>query len=274
MDIFEQATEKRNQLLASFEKLPEITLYGVVGANGPSGCKMPPEEQWTLNLVLIAWRIPGAPVQRSKLVVSKAVSAEELGTLQDSISHDSLIAFHGILCENSPFGDARAQFVCLLDQPVDEALELVLSQYQEPVEIRDPFIGKLVLNKSVDWFEGKVTWLGKEVDIAISVDEKGTASDSIQTAQALLTSMEGWASKVRDYAVAELLEVKNENWLEEEECPLSRDEFISRMQLTSITVFPGGVFEFWHDDGDLFWGHSIHVSGTLSEGITNVDIAG
>jgi hypothetical protein len=29
-----------------------------------------------------------------------------------------------------------------------------------------------------------------------------------------------------------------------------------------------------HDDGDLFWGHSIQVTGTLDEGPTDADISG
>jgi hypothetical protein len=46
------------------------------------------------------------------------------------------------------------------------------------------------------------------------------------------------------------------------------------MRLTSITVGHGGRFTFWHEDGDLFWGHSITVSGTLAKGPTDADIPG
>ena len=46
------------------------------------------------------------------------------------------------------------------------------------------------------------------------------------------------------------------------------------MRLTSINTYPEGGFEFWHDDGDLFWGHYIQVSGSLDEGLTSADIPG
>jgi hypothetical protein len=46
------------------------------------------------------------------------------------------------------------------------------------------------------------------------------------------------------------------------------------MTLESITVTPDGSFDFWHNDGDLFYGHSIQVSGNLSQGPTHADIPG
>lgn len=274
LDIFDDARQKRKQLLAIFETLPTTTVHGVVGANGPSGGKVPPELHWSLNMNLIAWRIPGSPIHNTQLLVSKIVSDEELHTLQSSITSESIVAFRGKLCENSPFGDTRAQLFDLLDRPSDNELELILSQFRQPVEIVDPVVGRMALNKSVNWFEGKITWLGKQIDIAVSVDDKGTPTDSLQTAKTLLGAMEQWANRVNDYAVGELLKLKNDNWLSEEESPISREEFINRMQLNSITAYPDGDFDFWHHDGDLFWGHAIQVSGSLSEGLTHADIAG
>jgi hypothetical protein len=274
LDTFDDAAQKRKNLLAIFDTLPTITLYGVVDANGPGGSNVPPENHWSLHLNLIAWRIPGSSVNCAQLSVTKDLSDEELDVLQNAIDSESIIAFRGKLCEHSPFGDARAQLDILLDQPIDEALETVLSQYRELVEIVDPLIGKLVLNKTVDWFEGKITWLGKEVDIAISVDESGSPSDSLKTVKILLKTMEQWAKKVNNYAVTQLLDLKNDNWLEEDENPISSDDFIRRMQLRSLTTYPGGAFEFGHDDGDLFWGHSIAVSGSLAEGLTDAGISG
>jgi hypothetical protein len=273
-DIFDDAKLKRQQLLAIFETLPITTIHGVVGANGPSGGKIPPEVNWSLNLNLIAWRIPGTPIRNTQLSVSKTVSDEGLKALQGSIASESVIAFQGKLCECSPFGDSRAQLASLLDPPSDNELESILSKFREPVEMTDPVVGRLILNKSANWFEGKVVWLGKQVDIAVSLDENDSPTDSLHTAKGLMKAMEQWASKVNDYAVGQLLELKNDNWLDEDESAISREDFLCRMQLNSITVNPEGEFEFWHDDGDLFWGHSILVSGSFTDGITHADIAG
>ena len=46
------------------------------------------------------------------------------------------------------------------------------------------------------------------------------------------------------------------------------------MKLESISVRNNGSFDFWHNDGDLFWGHSIQISGNLTDGPKRADIPG
>ncbi len=54
----------------------------------------------------------------------------------------------------------------------------------------------------------------------------------------------------------------------------SAREFLSKMRLESISVDEYGDLTFWHNDGDLFWGHAIQISGNLSEGLKGADIPG
>lgn len=70
------------------------------------------------------------------------------------------------------------------------------------------------------------------------------------------------------------MKLKNENWLEENEELVTAELFKKRMRLEKIAVYPNGEFEFWYDDGGLFWGHTILISGNLNEGPTNADIPG
>ncbi len=132
----------------------------------------------------------------------------------------------------------------------------------------------LTLNKTVDWFEGKVSWLGKVIDISVSVDETGSPESALKTVHALLECAGHWHEKVADFAVSELLDLKNDNWLDEDDEPVTRVGFLSRMDLISIAVDADGSLDFWHDDGELFYGHSILVSGSLTDGLTSADIPG
>lgn len=273
--MFDDAKLKREQLHAIFESLQDVVIYGVVGANGATAGRVPPEKTWSLNFRLIAWRrIPGGLVVREGLRVSQQVSEEELRSLQAAIASNSLVCVRARICEDSPFGDARAQLVSVLPKPTDYELELILAQYLEPVVIHDEALGTLTLNRSVNWFEGKVTWLGKVIAISVLVDEAGSPESSLKTAHALLERAGHWHEKVADFAISELLELKNDNWRDEEDEPVTRADFLSRMDLSSLAVDADGSFDFWHDDGELFCGHSILVSGSLSEGLTSADIPG
>jgi hypothetical protein len=46
------------------------------------------------------------------------------------------------------------------------------------------------------------------------------------------------------------------------------------MTLQSVSTYADDSFGFWHDDGDLFWGHAIQVTGSLKEGPKDADIPG
>jgi hypothetical protein len=70
------------------------------------------------------------------------------------------------------------------------------------------------------------------------------------------------------------LPLKNESWLGDNESEVSAEAFVERLALQSITVYPDGELEFGFEDGDLFWGHFIIVSGSLSEGPRDASIAG
>ena len=115
---------------------------------------------------------------------------------------------------------------------------------------------------------GEAEWLGAKCNV--SVDHL----DDLPVAHALWSDQQSWTAKAVNLAVSQLLELKNDTWLGEDEKPLSAVEFGQRLKMESITVGRQGAFELWFDDGDLFWGHSITLKGSLSRGLTHADIAG
>lgn len=76
------------------------------------------------------------------------------------------------------------------------------------------------------------------------------------------------------FAASELLPTKNDYWLDDDEEPLTSEQFVSRMHLVSISLGGDGSFEFWHDDDDMFLGHSIQVRGTQADGLQWANIPG
>ncbi len=164
--------------------------------------------------------------------------------------------------------------ISLRDTPADRALEYALEQYRQPVTITHDLFGELTLNRSVDWFEGKGNWLNHPVDISFSLDGDESPAAAIETAVSLWENMSYWNEQVNDYAVLQLLQLKNDNWLGEGQTPLSAGDFLQAISLESISFYPDGEFEFWYDDGDLFWGHSVLISGSLIDGLKDADIPG
>jgi hypothetical protein len=273
-DVFDESRQKQKALDEQFMQLPETLIVGAVGVNGPSGGNVPPEELWSLHLELVAWREAGQPLNTSLLISRKMVTYSELKAFQEKIKGESIVAFKGKLALNTPFGTPRAELLSIVPDYEDEELLAFLDDYAKPVQITDAQFGLFVLNKRVDWFEGTAEWCGVPIDLSVNLDEGNSPDSAFQTARELWKTMEEWNQKVNAFAVSELLDLKNDNWLDEDEEEVTAEKFIRTMQLESITVYPDGSFEFWHNDGDLFLGHSIHICGSLNEGLTNADIPG
>lgn len=71
-----------------------------------------------------------------------------------------------------------------------------------------------------------------------------------------------------------LLKLKNENWLEKNELPKSKTEFLKLMSLRSINFIQNSAFSLNFDDGNLFNGHSIEVKLNSKREIKKVSIEG
>jgi hypothetical protein len=128
------------------------------------------------------------------------------------------------------------------------------------------------LDRRADLFIGEAVWVGESIGLNLS--ESARVQAALITARALWQEQAEWHRRVRQFAREELLPLKNSAWLDEDEPEVTPEEFDKRVTLTSITVNPDGSFDFWHDDGDLFDGHTIQISGSLSEGPTHADIPG
>lgn len=262
--------QKWAELNKLFETLPAITLTGVVDASGASGGKSKDDILWKWGFTLLAWRPLGRPVQTRPLSVVCEVTEEEMKLLRGVVNKDSVVTFTAKLCENSPFGFPKARFISVLPATPDPELEQILQEATKEVVFSDPDLGLFTLNRSLGWFEGQLPWLGEPILLYVDLwDEEEYPQKGLQIAKTLQTNMGEWTQKTGDYAAKTLLETKNERWLEDDEEPLQPAEFIQRLSLQSLTIYCDGSFEFSFDDGDLFWGHSINVSGSLAEGLTD-----
>lgn len=136
------------------------------------------------------------------------------------------------------------------------------------------FLGTLTFNEELSLWEGKARWLEEMVPISIEPDPDELLENPLTTAKGLWGNAQEWNQLVRLFATKELLPLKNETWLEEDEALVTAAQFQERIQLDGIFCFEEGAFEFWFRDGDLFWGHYIVISGDLASGCTDAAIMG
>lgn len=81
-------------------------------------------------------------------------------------------------------------------------------------------------------------------------------------------------NKINSKIAEELLGLKNESWLEENEPELTTKQFIKKITLTSIYFFDELSSELIFNDGGLFWEHQIVADLNTKNILTDVNIRG
>ena len=244
----------------SAQYLPEErTILAVTGANGFTGGRAGKEKLWTASIGLTAWLEEGEPeLHRGEFVLSTIADDRLLEHLRHRTRPDSVIRFQGRVSE-----DGKRLLLLDLPEPAfDPELKAVLAEQKKPVTFEAEGM-KFTLNRQVDWFETEVNWLN--ATISLGEDHEACAARAKQ----LLEAAADWDRRVREYAAKELTGLAND-WAEELEAggsqEISPKQFAERLELESIEVRASGGFQFWFGDGDLFYGHSVWVSGDLEGG--------
>ena len=236
----------------------ELTILAVTGANGFGGGKTRGETLWTASIGLTAWMEEDSPdIHRGEFVLSTIGDEQLLEVLRRRTRPDFIIKFRGRVSE-----DGKRLLLLDLPEPgFDPDLKAILEEQKKPVTFWEEGLGTFTLDRRVDWFETEVDWLGGQISLVFDAEED--RAEVLQRAKTLLAGAADWDQRIRAYAADDLL-VSANDWAEDEE--ITREQFIQRMELESIEIRADGSFEFWFADGDMFYGHSIHVSGDMEHG--------
>lgn len=138
----------------------------------------------------------------------------------------------------------------------------------------DDLLGTLEWDDNLNWYRGHLKILQFSFDLSLRPDQGTDASNALSRAKQIVRNFDGYRQLAANFAVAGLLDLKNDIWLHEGENEISAGEFIAKMTLEAITVECDGDVAFWHHDGDLFWGHSIQVCIDANDKCTSTDIPG
>ena len=271
-DFFREAERRMEKLWEQFSIAPEVTVVGLVSPFGAGGSSDGQGDIWTLTFSFVLWRSDSGDVQESELSIRQHLSHDELKAVMKMIEPYEVLRARVRLVVDSVLETPQAELIELIGADNDGHLQQIAKNLQIPITVQDEKFGNLTLDRGLDRFDGQVKWNGKTVGLTIEAIGEELCPDSLAAAKKLFSNEESWGQRIDDYAVKML---HGQTWLEEEdEVELTREEFLSRMKLTDIGVSQDRSFEFWHEDGDLFWGHSIVIYGDLENGPTNLDTPG
>jgi hypothetical protein len=253
-----------------------VVIEGVVSPRGQGGWAGRSADYDVHHFTLAGWRRQGEPLVERDLTLLRPVPPARAGQPRAEDIFERFPAY-SIQRISVLLSQDRTRAVVEKSLPIDlpdRELVLFAERLRQPVVIPTERFGDLVLNPTVNWLEGKADWNGKVIEITFAQDEGEELGELLKTAESLWSAQAAWKRRVDDFAVRELLPLKNDAWLGDGEAELTPADFQARMQLVSISIGGDGRFEFWHDDGDLFGGHAIEIRGNLKDGLMDAGIAG
>lgn len=255
----------------------QVEIVGLVAPGGTGASKVGPETSWSFMITMNHWKSPDGELQEGTLFTSLEIDGDKSQYWYDLVPEGSIIRISGNW--NNEFDDEyhRLDLIDFKGIEKDVDLEAIAAELEKPVYYQDDHLGKLELDRRLDWFHGVAPWIQSEVNISVNtapgngdeIDKKALAHLAL-----IFKDPESWERRFKDFAAESLLELKNDNWLGEDESEFTVGDFKSKMTIASLQAYADGSFEVFYDDGNLFWGHVIIVSGTLKDGPTDANIAG
>lgn len=136
--------------------------------------------------------------------------------------------------------------------------------------------GDLSFDPAYDWYEAQIDFDGQSIKLRLSAPTEVEAVPMLANAETMAADEAGWLARLKDKAADDLLDISNE-WNEDQDDwtgPIDSAAFIARITLKSLVFHEDDLFQAYFDDGDLFWGHSILVRGSMAEGPKGAETAG
>jgi hypothetical protein len=223
---------------------------------------------WRVGVGLRPWRAEGGQIQTSNIALWKPTRLPfwfwrllfRSGTIIE-MAVDPAVAAEG-----------RGRWSRFLGWRTDPQLREAQADWRSAKVLEDPELGPFQYDERLDLFSASASWRGRPVKLSLGTD-RNAQNPPVDHAREIFENAEGWERKAQAAILAELLPLKNENWLGDDESPLSPDQFLARMTLETVSVDPGMV-QFYYHDGDLFWGHTIIATFDEEEDQAWAEIAG
>jgi hypothetical protein len=258
------------------ESAEPIEIIGVVQPPGAGGGKNGKEELWSLIFSVHPWKREGGPLDSRKLrLVQDGFTKDQLSQSMGSIEPYTVVRARIRLYASRPNMLLSAEVLEVRSwNDADAELHAIASTQQKPIVLAHPLFGQLTFDRGRNSFQVTLRLAGKLIEVSIRAADEVPDPALLAIAERFWKDAADWDHRLREFAAAQLIELKNDTWLQEDEKPLTEAKFIKKLTPNSMGFAPPDRFTIYYNDGDIFWGHAIEIRGTLSKGPQSADIAG
>lgn len=133
-------------------------------------------------------------------------------------------------------------------------------------------------------YSGEVSWLGENVYVDLYCDSDGsqTADIALGNLRKLVDNADDWDKKIRKYIADDMSDEDGmvEIWGDDEDTDeddvsqITREEFLSRISVGFINIYPDGEIFFDYNMDEMFSDHGMGVNADISGEISSCGLWG
>ena len=214
----EEAQEKEQSRLLLQNNLTWTEVVGVVAPQGIGGVKGYGDKYWSVAFNLSPWKKLNGELEPIKLYVNRLVDAQdEIDEFRSQIQPYDIIRIRVNFDDSNPYFTPAMLTSKHIEKVSDPELDEVVKELQKPVLIQDEILGELTFDPVYNWYKTKAMWLDEQIDLCLSCEEGDDIQELTPFAKQLWSAQKKWNKRIKDYAVSELLELKNEAWRDDGE---------------------------------------------------------
>ncbi|MDR2497732.1 MAG: DUF2262 domain-containing protein [Tannerellaceae bacterium] len=216
-----------------------------------------------LSMEITAWK----PVESKEIFiggtyfVTTKADNNKIKELSEQLLPDSIISLKVKQKEN---------LFLLIDfienRNISYKFNMILKKQVKPVMCLDKLLGTFILDKRRNVYTNKIKWNDHSVTLEIENYTGQQLANAFMIAKSLVKDQTIWHLRIIEFAARRLVKIKNKIWLDADETEIKKEAFMQRIKLESIYVSLKDQFKFYFNDGDIFWGCPIIVSGNLQKG--------
>jgi hypothetical protein len=237
---------------------------------------MAPGGPWSVVLFLAPWRHPDGHIEQQELRVEQVVgSSAKLDAAMDRLPEGAAVKV--TTARISPPARGFKWWSCAPATRIAKThkapdLDEAQRERERPVVVRDPLLGRLVLDRDLDSFVGKRALAGKRYTIAIVRSLRGTPEAQVRAMRPRVVAFERGLARMLAAVVDDKLALYNDNWRGNRQ-QLTATAFRRRLRLQSVHIGPGRTTVYL-EAGQLFLGHVIEVRLDPRARVREVVLAG
>ena len=257
-----------SKIKSIFRKSDLDTFTGLIDENGV--VKGASEDNWSMTFCFIAYFKNNGRIVEDEVVIHRDIPSADYGI--NGLDPLTIVKLTGE--QISYHGQNRINLSSIVQTNLSHhGLSKIRDNRLQPITYSSFKFGTFTLDRRSHWFETKTSWNESEIELFLSTD-LSEIENAEKLAIEIWNDSTNWDLRFNSKISDELLKLKNQHWLDDEEPPISKEAFLSQIRLESIVVHLDGYFEAWFNDGNLFWGHAINVSASVDGSISDCGIHG